>query len=116
MSSDGPTDQDEDPETYWKGRAAQIVTAMSDALAVRGWEFAVISIGRVERTPKGGFICPGASILRIESGIAPALPAEARNLRRLADDVDECFAAAGVQEATDSHTEELETPRMRRPL
>jgi hypothetical protein len=96
-------------EEDWKGQAALIVAGIVNALQVRGWNVAVISIAR--RVEVGGrVISPGASILSVEAGMEPALPGEARNLRKMADDLDKMFADSGAVEAASGHVEELIGP------
>ena len=97
-------------EEEWTGKAAAIVASMSQVLAARGWNVVIISIARRVQVSPGEVISPGSTILLVEPGMEPALPAEARNLRNMADQLDRMFRESGAQEAERGYSEELIGP------
>ncbi len=100
-------------EEHWKAIAVETIAGASELLLRAGWDFVAISISRAVPVG-GGVIGPGASILRFDDCMNPALPSEARNLRHLATMADAAFAEAVSKEAATSHIEEVIWPGMKR--
>lgn len=97
-------------EEDWTSRAALVVAGLSNALTSRGWGVVILSIARRVELPGGDRISPGSTILLVEPGLEPALPAEARTLRKMADELDRMFRESGAREAERSFIEELTGP------
>lgn len=94
----------------WTETAALLVTSISQGLAARGWTISVVSIARRVDLSDGTVIAPGSSILSVEEGMEPALPGEASNLRKMADDLDKLFRESGAKEAESGFIEEIFSP------